>query len=297
MKDVIAAIVIGTCAAGIAYVQPGLAATSKKVRLRDDVVLIPSPKEVKAIALGYDAAMVDLTWTRLLLEYGRHWSDRKYFRDAGRFIDVIIEIEPTFAAIYMYSDTFLTYQPTPDKHSTGTQADAIAARGYLERGLKMRPYDHELWLHYGQYLAFRGNAFFDLNAPEWDSWRKDGALAIMRAAELGASIDKTMAAASILGKSGEQAATVRYLERAYALTDDEETKERIANQLSFYKKSVLEDAQVRAQKRLDSARGRSYPFLNRHAFLLVGPMPDTFGCAGDRGDPNCSFSWSTLLAK
>lgn len=289
--------VLAVSIAGIYQTQPTLAGSVARVRLRDDVALIPGPKEVKTLALGYDSAMADLVWTRLLLEYGRHWSEKRYFRDAGRFLDVLVELDPTFAPTFLYADTFLTYQPTPDNHSTATLDDVLAARKFLELGLQRRPRDHELWLHYGQFLAFRATAFVDVNSPEWDAWRKDGSLAIMHAMELGASVDKTMAAASILGRAGEREATVRYLERAYALSDDEDQRANIRAKLAFYKQSALEEADQRAQKRLDSVRSRTYPFLSRGAFLLMGPMPDALGCAGRRDDPSCAFSWDVLLAK
>jgi len=292
----VAAVVAVLGVAGIANVQPLLARETGKVRLREDVTLIPSPREVKIAALGYDSAMVDLVWTRLLLEYGRHWSEKRYFRDAGRFLDVMAELEPTFAPAYLYADTFLTYQPTPDNHSTGTAQDAIAARRFIERGLVARAHDHELWLHYGQFLAFRGNDYFGSDSPEWDSWRRDGALAIVHSLELGAKVDTTLAAAAILGKSGEREATVRYLERAYALTDDPEEQAAIGRKLAYYRQSSLDEAEARTRKRLDAARGQTYPFLSRTTFLLIGPMPDALSCAGDRDHAACAYSWTRLLS-
>jgi tetratricopeptide (TPR) repeat protein len=248
------------------------------------------------VALGYNSAMVDLVWTRLLLEYGRHWSEKRYFRDAGRFLEVMAELEPTFAPAYLYADTFLTYQPTPDNHSTGTVEDAIAARRFIERGLVARPGDHELWQHYGQYLAVRGNSYFSTDSQEWESWRRDGAMAIARAMELGAKVETTMAAAAILGKAGEREATIRYLERAYALTDDPSEQEAIGRKLAYYRQSSLEEAEARTRKRMDAARGQTYPFLSRTVFLLIGPMPDALSCAGDRERQGCAYSWRRLLA-
>ena len=238
MRNLVPAAIVCASIIGIAGTQPRLASTTKSVRLRDDVTLIPGPKEVKALSVGYTAATVDLTWTRLLLEYGRHWSEKRYFRDAPRFLDVIIELEPTFAAAYLYADTFLTYQPTPDNHSTGDRNDAIRARLYLERGTRERPYDHALWLHYGQYLAFRGNSYFPTDSPEWDAWRKDGSLAILRAMELGARMDFGLAAASILGRSGEREAAVRYYERAYALAETPEQRADLGARLAALKQSA-----------------------------------------------------------
>lgn len=287
------AILVGVL--GIAWVQPALATRMHAVTVREDVFALPPPKQLKAMSFGYHAAACDLVWAKLLLEYGVHWQEKRRFTEAPRFADAILELDPKYANLYKYIDTILVYQPGPGNHSYGGDPDARAARAYLERGLKERPFDSQLWLHYGQFIAFSGQEFLETNDAEKQAWRRDGALAIGHAMELGARVDHTMAAASILGRAGEREAAVRYLERAYALADTEDQRREIVAQLSRYRASAAEDAEASSTKRLDTMRRRSYPFLSRGEFLLLGPMPDAATCVGRPTSAECATNWATAL--
>lgn len=296
---VTALVAIAVGALGVAFVQPPIAARMRTVTVREDVFALPPPKQLKTMSLGYHAAACDLVWAKLLLEYGSHWQEKRRFTEAPRFADAIIELDPSYANLYRFIDTILVYQPGPGNRSYGGDADARAARAYLERGLKERPFDSQLWLHYGQFIAFSGQEFLETSDAEKQSWRRDGALAIGRAMELGARVDHTMAAASILGRAGEREAAVHYLERAFALADTEEQRREIVAQLGRYRASAAEDAEASSTKRLDAMRRRSYPFLSRGEFLLLGPMPDAAACAGrpKPGAPECATTWSRAFDK
>jgi tetratricopeptide (TPR) repeat protein len=279
--------------AGIGLTQSRLAAALHGVHTREDVFIIPPPRELRVLSLGYRAALADIVWVKLLLEYGGHWQEQRRFTEARRFADGIIELDARHRNIYRFIDAILVYQPGPGNHSYGTADDARAARAYLERGIEAFPGDHDLWLHYGQFVAFTGTAFLEGNPAEIEAWRKDGALAIAHAMELGARVDHTMAAPAILGRIGEREAAIRYLERAYAMADDEQQRRQIVLQLSRYRESAEQDAETSSVKRLDIMRRRSYPFLSRGEFLLLGPMPEPFACAGrDNQKPECQPTWA-----
>ncbi len=290
-------VVCAAAALGISMTQPDLARVVHGIKARDDVFLIPPPKELKLSALGYDAALADIVWAKLLLEYGRHWMERRYFRDARRFIDGIIELDPSFRAIYSYVEVFLIYQPTNTNFSTGSEKDARDARAYLERGTRERPRDAELWLHYGQFIAFSAPAYLD-DLQERERWRTEGALALAHALDVGAKPGQTAAAASILGRRGEREAAVRYLERAYALTDDEDERRQIQRQLAAYARRSFEDAVNDTTLRLERSWRATFPFVTRTAFTLLGPVTDAAACAGLEGHrrPGCARNWSTELA-
>ena len=299
MRTEMAALI--ACAAaivGIAVSQPGLAHQVKGVKLRGDVFLFPPPRELKASALGYDAAMADLLWTKLLLEYGTHWAERRYFRDARRFIDGITELEPRHQAIYRYCDTFLMYQPTESNVSTGSLEDLKDAIEYLKRGTRERADDSELWLHYGQFVAFSAPGFVE-SKEERDAFRREGAMAIAHAMDLGASPGRTSAAAAILGAAGETDAAVRYLDRAYALTEDEEERAKIQAQLARLRNTSFNVAAKRTLVERDRMWKSSFPFMTRSGFTTLGPFPDVTTCVGaaSSSDAPCARDWGTLLGE
>ncbi|MCL2725633.1 MAG: hypothetical protein FWD69_14460 [Polyangiaceae bacterium] len=278
------------CALCIALVQPGLASIAHKVRQRDDVFLLPPPTELRAMTLGYHAAATDLLWANLILEYGLHAQEKRAFPDITRYIDGILAMEPDFLTLYKYVDTLLVFNAMG-----GTEEDARRARAYLERGTRERPYDAAVWLQYGQFTAFLAPSFLK-DEEEIQRWRVEGASAIAHAVELGADAQRSLAASSILSKAGETKATIAFLQRAYAMTDDPDTRQQIMFKLqSLHASSESADAAAI----VDADRRRHFPFLSRSAALLVGPYRPAAKCAGPWSyeKQECPRDWPSAIAE
>jgi tetratricopeptide (TPR) repeat protein len=291
-RDVLGAIgAIAFGALGIVLTQPGIARGLHAAKEREDVYLFPPPAQLQVATLGYRAAAVDMLWVKLRVEYGIHFVENRPFPDATHYMDAILELEPDFWPVFKYVDTMLCYHA-----GNATADDARRARAYLERGIHARPDDHEVWLHYGQFLAFMSPSF--LSAPaEIDAWRQDGAAALQRAVELGDDPDRSIAAANLLDRHGERAAAVRALERAYALTDDEQTREAIARKLAALH---ADDVRERAKEDvgfIEKTWHSRWPFVARGTALLLGPAPDPLACVGPNGarDPVCAMDWEPVL--
>lgn len=205
--------VLLAAAAGVAVLQPRLAAAARLGGQREDVIAFPPPDQLHAATLGHDAAAVDALWADLLVQYGTHWSEHREFKDTMRYGDAILELEPDYAPLFRYGDTMLVYRPLQ-----GTLDDARAARALLQRGVKARPNDGALWLEYGQFVSFIGPSFLH-DPAEVQAWRTEGAEAIGHAVELGVAPDRALTAATLLTKAGQTLAALRYVERAYAFTE------------------------------------------------------------------------------
>jgi hypothetical protein len=283
--------VVLLCVLGISLTQPGLANNVYKVRQRDDVFLLPPPNQLRALTLGYRAAATDLLWAKLILEYGLHWQEKRPFPDVTRYIDGILVIEPDFQTLYEFLDTIVVYPPPPG----GTEADARTARRYLERGTQERPYDAAMWLRYGQFIAFLAPSFLK-DKNEIERWRTDGAYAITRAVELGADAQRSLAATSILSRSGERKATIEHLERAYAMTDDVEMRDQLLKRLVSLKGSADAEAALSVVEREWRSR---YAFLSRGQALLIGPSRSAAACAGPAsvGRRECAADWTAAVAE
>jgi hypothetical protein len=291
----VAWLVLAIAALGVARLQPRLAQTVRAVKERDDIYLFPPPAELHASTLGYDAALVDLLWAKLLVEYGTHWSEHREFRDTPKYVDAILELEPAYAPIYKYVDTMLAYRPL-----RGTEDDVRLARGYLERGTRERSEDASLWVEYGQFLAFVAPSFLRDN-DEIDSWRKAGAAAIGHAVELGADADRALTAASLLTRSGANEEAIRYLERAYAFTEHpsmSEVHEAIGHRLAALQANATREAADAVTAAIDARYQKELPFVSRDLYLLLGPMVDALRCSGLAAvdDPACARHWPSALA-
>jgi hypothetical protein len=278
--------VLGAC--GVAVTRPRLAAIVHDAGAtpRDDVYLFPPPGVLKLLTLGYDAAAVDLLWSKLLVEYGTHWQEHRPFVDVPRYLDAVMALEPSYAPLYRFADTLLCYRPP-----VGTEADARLARKYLEAGaFGARKDDHEVWLEYGQFVAFIGPSFLSSD-EEKDQWRRDGAKAIAHAVELGADPDSSLAAATILSRYGERDAAIRDLERILPLTDDPDTRQQIVLKLELLRESV--DLGAFMTKDEISLAGVLYPDVNAIRDRVVVPnlaeMSDKLGGQMGTGGADAQF--------
>lgn len=279
--------VVLVAALGISRVQPSLAASVSDVKRRDDVVLLPPPKELRALSLGYHAATADLVWAKLVLEYGTHWQERRAFAELPRYVDGILALDPRHPTLFRFVDTMILYRP-----GKITERDAELARAVLERGIAENPRDADVWMQYGQFLAFLAPSFLS-SEKRVEKWRKDGALAMAHAVELGASADLSLAASTLLSKAGEREAAVRHLQRAYVLTDDPRERREIRLKLQLYAADAAQEAAERSAATVELT-WRRWPFLSRSGALLLGPSRDAARCAGpaslDRR--GCPRTWS-----
>jgi hypothetical protein len=273
-------------ALGVARVQPRLASTVHEVKQQGDVYLLPPPSELRAMTLGYHAAAADAIWAKLIVEYGTHWQEKRPFAEAPRYLDAILALEPTYPLVYKYADTLIVYRPP-----RGTEEDWYTAKTYLERGIRERPWDHEVWLHYGQFLAFMSVTFVT-DKQALDGFRRQGAEAIMKAVELGADVDTSLSAATLLNRYGERDAAIRELGRKYALTDDDHEREQIAIKLAQLEATAERDAVERDRRVIEERWRKEYNFLTRDAYLLLGPIPDPLRCGRDS---NCPRDWNEAL--
>lgn len=288
----IAGLVGALSLSGIALGQAPLALDAARARTKADIFYLPPAAQLKSMTLGYDAAACDILWAKLLVEYGRHWAEHRNLEheDLVRFLDGLLVLDKDFTPIYRYVDTLLVYRPLK-----GEREDAIAARNYLEQGTRLRPRDPNVWLHYGEFVSYLGPAW--LAEEERDAWRRDGALAIVHAVELGAKADRTLAAVTLLNRAGEREAARRALERAYAVAEDEDTREGIRFQLDKIQLSEQSEERERRRLFIERRRSKAMPFVNTTGFLLIGPTKAPLACVGpgSAARPECPTDWTAAL--
>jgi hypothetical protein len=288
------AVFLMMCAAsGVAATQPRLATSVHETKESYDVVAFPPPAQLRAALLGWDAAAVDMLWAKLLVEYGTHFAERREFTEIPRYVDAILELEPTYWQLYKYVDTMLAYRPLQ-----GTESDVRLARGYLERGTRELAQDPRVWLKYGQFIAFIAPSFLK-DPRDTQAWRRDGAAAIERAVELGADPDEAIAASSMLAKAGATREAIRYLENAYAFTEHpsmREIHEAIGKRLEALSSISVRQAADDTERAIDARWARELPMVSRDHYLLLGPVTDTARCAGtsDADDVACARSWQNV---
>jgi hypothetical protein len=290
-----AVVLLAIAAGGVAATQPRLAREAHALRERDlDLYVFPPPVQLHAATLGWDAAAVDLLWAKLLVEYGTHWSEHREFIDVPKYVDAILELEPTYWPVYRFVDTMLAYRPLQ-----GTEDDVRRARQYLERGTRTRPDDWRVWMEYGQFLAFIAPSFLH-DREEMDAWRKDGAYAIGRSVELGASAEGVLSASTMLTRAGARDQALGYLRHAYAFTQHPamaEVHEAIGRKLAALQAGAFRDEADRAARAVRTRQRRELPFLPLDTYLLIGPVVDPARCDGTTAfdTPACAGDWPSIV--
>lgn len=286
-----AALVLAAIAV-VASVRGRLATVEERAKETSDVYVLPPPKDVVTLSLGYRAALADYLWSHVLVSQGLHTVERRRFDNLTRLLDTINELDPEFRDPYLLTDALVTFQAVETPHH-----EVVKAREIMERGVKNRPLDAELWLVLGQFVGFVAPGSYLTDPQEIESWRAAGAQYLARAAELGgddANISwSALGGAGILGRSGNRDAQIRFYQRTLAVTDDEQLKEKARSFLA----KLLGEEQAEAERRraleLEALRRRDLPTVRRTMMLLLGPPRDPAWCAGTAhaAELECSHTW------
>jgi tetratricopeptide (TPR) repeat protein len=289
-----AAVLALVAVALVASVRAPLFDVHRRVKEQHDVYFLPPPDELVIASLGYRHALADLLWAHVLVEQGLHTFEKRRFGNLLRLYDAIGALDPTWRAPYLYADALVTFQPgkTP-------LAEVEKAREILERGTRHRPFDAELWLSLGQFVAFMAPASHLADHPAIaERWRREGADYLARAAELGAGHrDKiawqALGGATILRKQGEREAAIRFLQRILTVTDDDELRRDVLRRLAELVGARDAEAYLERAAAFKETVVAELPFISRDAALVLGSPLRPASCAGPGHgtETACATSW------
>lgn len=284
--------IAAAAAVTIGLTRAPVAGMHERVRETSDVYVLPPPDEVVTLSLGYRAAVADLLWAHVLVSQGLHTLQKRRFENLTRLLDTINELDPTYRDPYLLADALITFQA-----NKVFREDVVRAREIMERGVKNRPLDADLWLALGQFVAFIAPASYLDDPDEQEEWRAAGARYLARAAELGgenANVSwQALGGVGILNRAGERDAAIRFLRRTLAVTDDEELKERINKQLEALVGEGQVEAYRRRARRFETIWRGHLPFASRAMIDVLGPRADPAWCAGGERDDDarCALTW------
>lgn len=278
-------------AMGVAALRPGLAGTYHRLRATTDVYGLPPPGPLVVASLGYRSALADLVFSHLLVAHGLHFQENRRLEFTAQYLDAVTALDPRYVEPYRLADTLLTLTPEGARLE-----DFQKAREVLLRGVAERPFDAELHLIAGQYLAFLARPHLPDVAMR-EEWKLEGARLLSRACELADRNSNIpyhcIVAAQLFERGGEREAAIESLRRVIAVTDDPEI-ERLA--LGYLRTRLSEREQERQDRRrrlFREAWKADLPALSKNAMLALAPAFDPARCAGAEGGtrPGCETSW------
>jgi hypothetical protein len=274
----------------IAAVQPKLAGNVARVKQTSDAYALPPPEQVLVASLGYRAAVADMLWAYVLVAQGLRMGEHRAFEHAARYFETIFTLEPTYRRPYLFADTILTFGA-----KVASLEDLRATRRIFERGVSVRPYDPELHLQAGNFIAYIAPPH--LPEGEQTEWRLFGGKLLARAAELGTGKSSlqwhSLMGAKALSRSGERQAAISFLERTYAITEDEDLRKQVLVELRALNAEEAASRAKRSADRFEQTWRNELPFVSRSKILLLGPKPDPFACAGPghETEAECIRDW------
>jgi tetratricopeptide (TPR) repeat protein len=247
-------------------------------------------------SLGYRAALADWLFAHVLVWHGIHFEEKRRFEFAADYLETVAALDPTFREPYYFGDTLIAMQPVKPR-----QEDYRRARKLLESGLKARPYDTELWLSTGQFLAYVAAPWLD-DVKEQSEWRLAGARILAQACELVGSNENIpyncITAAGLLTRAGEREATIQFLERLLAVSDDDEIRQMALRLLQNAHGERSQEQIKEQQDRLRRAWKADLPFISLTQELLLVPPFRPERCAGrEPTEAECATSWRAWRAR
>ncbi len=284
---------VALCALGIGAVRSTVAEAHSHAKEAGDINLLPPPEQVVSMSLGYRSALADLLWAQVLVTQGLRMSDKRRYDTVADLIDTINALDPEFRTPYLWSDALITLQSV-----AAQREDCDRVRTILERGLRNRPLDADLWRTAGQFIAFIAPGSFLKDPQEIAQWKLDGARMLAKAAELGGDQGfagwSAISSAHILSKQGEREAAIRLIQRTLAVTDDEELRDNLQRQLGSLIGEAKLDRYKRRQAALLELVRTDIPFVGKTTLNILGPPFDVGYCAGGnhQDDSRCAQTWS-----
>lgn len=257
--------------------QPVLFEVHARVHRREDAYYLPGPDTTKLLSLGYRSALADLIFAHLLVSHGQHFQEKRRFEFVADYLDTITSLDPRFREPYRLADTLIVLQPTAPRIE-----DYRAARRIEERGLAAFPYDQELWLIAGQFLAYI--AAPQMPPSEYQEYRLEGAKKLARSCELIGSNQviphHCITAAALFSEAGKRDVVQGFLERVMAISDDAEIQTLAGGYLRRVASEAERDRADQRNKRFRVRWQSDFTFVSREMLALLGPKFDTARCAG-----------------
>jgi hypothetical protein len=265
-----------------------LSARVDKVRETSDIYPLPSPEYVHRAALGYDGAVASILWASTLYQYGVHIGQNRRFGYATEYVRTILHLENDFTPAYKFVSTFVTMQPVNPEPRELEEVRRILANGTVER-----PNDPDVWGAYASFLMFEGSQF--LPQPTKGEWKKVGALAAQRAAELGYFSDLAVSGAYYLEKAGYRELAIQQLERSFAVAPNDEARDEIRQKLERMQANATIERLNRGFAQFIQKWSTEGTLVPEGTFEMLGPRRDTWSCVGLAGkDPRCDLGWRAL---
>ena len=264
----------GMTAAGVLLLLAALVSAQNAAERRraqfpasEDVLYLPQPSALHALALGHDELAADLVFIRGLVYFGTQLEEKGEYRWLENYLDTITDLDPRWKTPYRWAGVATMYNGRPI-----TNRAVMMSNHFLERGVHQFPEDWELPFMLGC------NYLFELKTndeKQHDEWRRIGGEWVRHAAIVGGAPSWVpLLAATIMRQEGRDEAAVRHLEEVYVSTQDERTRAQVRNLLVSLHAKIDLAREERERKAFEATWHATLPYVPPDLFVAIGaPRP------------------------
>ena len=172
----------------------------------EELSYLPDGNYLRVAALGYDQLVADLLWLKVVQHYGDGAETTEGFRWAYHAVDVLTDVDPTFAFAYQATGVMLTVWGHLPHESAAI----------LVKGVRNNPDVWELPF----FLAY--DYYYELHQPKLAAEYLRMAAALPRAPEYLPNL-----AARMTAEAGQPGAALEFLQRIYQQTRDDTLRQAL----------------------------------------------------------------------
>ena len=172
----------------------------------EELSYLPNGKYLRVAALGYAQVVADLLWLKVVQHYGDGAETTEGFQWAYHAVDVLTDVDPTFAFAYQATGVMLTVWGHLPHESAAI----------LAKGVRNNPHVWELPF----FLAY--DYYYELRQPKAAAEYLRMAAALPNAPEYLPKL-----AARMMVESGETGAALEFLQRLYQQTQDDTLRQAL----------------------------------------------------------------------
>jgi hypothetical protein len=228
-----------------------------------DVLYLPQPSALHAIALGHDELAADLVFVRGLVYFGSQLEEKGEYRWLENYLDTITQLDPRWKTPFRWAGVATMYNGKPI-----TNQSVMLSNHFLERGVRQFPDDWELPFMLGC------NYLFELHTDDpkqHDEWRRTGGEWIRHSAIVGGAPSWVpLLAATIMRQEGQEEAAVRHLEEVYVSTQDERTRQQVRNQLVALHAKIDLAREERERAAFEAVWRQALPYVPADLYVAIG---------------------------
>lgn len=231
--------------------------------LEESLIYLPPPERLRGMSLGYSETLSDLIWLRAVIFTGTVKNGQKLDWIA-RYVQTINFLNPKFRRPYLWGAVVTIYNGKEIDRSMLDQSVAI-----LREGIERFPEDHELLFNLGMILYRDYGSLGTLDPELVESYKKEGAQLIRKAAAFGASPLIRQLAASLEVEGNDRALEVEFLEHQLLRAEDEGLRRLLRKKLGeALSEQGLKSIEARRKAFLE-AHQQQFPYLPAPVFALL----------------------------